>query len=154
MSRTVGLIAVTAMIMTGVSFSQPKTRLTPLTLLIANPQKYAGQTILVYGFIDQSNPATGSFRLMEAEMESPDRSNAPARLEARLESKRVSLPQNGREAILVGQIQFRDKIPILQVADIVTDKNEIRRLTRSLKRSPRPGDNLGHDAQPSSSISE
>ena len=36
----------------------------------------------------------------------------------------------------------------------VTDKNEIRRLIRSSERSPRPGDNLGHDAQPSNSISE
>jgi hypothetical protein len=154
MSRIAVIIVAVVALMTGTSFSQETSQLISLALLIANPQNYAGQTVLVYGIINESNPATGSFKLTEAKRLSAAKSNGPALLAARQKSDQVSLIQNGQEAILVGQIQVLDKAPILQVANIITDKSEIRRFIRPSERSPRPGDNLGHDAEPSDSISQ
>jgi hypothetical protein len=57
-------------------------------------------------------------------------------------------------AIVIGQIQMQDKTPIFQVANIITDKSAVRRFIRPSERRPRPGDNLGHDAQPSKSLSD
>jgi hypothetical protein len=154
MPRISGIIATVTLLMTGMSYSQEKTQLIPLALLIANPQSYAGRTVLVHGIIDQSNPATGSFKLIEGKTPSAAKSNVPALFATRSKSDRVSLLQNGQEAIVAGQIQVRDKAPILQVANIITDQDTIRRFIRPSERSPRPGDNLGHDAQPSDSISQ
>jgi hypothetical protein len=77
-----------------------------------------------------------------------------ALLATRSKGDQLSLLRNGQEAIVAGQIQVRDKAPILQVANIITDQATIRRFIRPSERSPRPGDNLGHDAQPSDSISQ
>jgi len=154
MPRIAGIIAAVAVLMTGTSFSQETSQLISLALLIANPQNYAGRTVLVHGIIDQSNPATGSFKLIEGKTPSAAKSNVAALLATRSKSDQVSLVQNGQEAIVAGQIQVRDKVPILRVANIITDQDTIRRLIRPSERSPRPGDNLGHDAQPSDSISQ
>ncbi len=100
------------------------------------------------------NPATGSFKLIEGKTPSAAKSNMAALLATRSKGDQVSLVQNGQEAIVAGQIQVRDKAPILRVANIITDQDTIRRLIRPSERRPRPGDNLGHDAQPSDSISQ
>ena len=154
MSRIAGIIVAVAVCMTEMAFSQEKTQLIPIALLIANPQIYAGQTVLVHGVIDQSNQVTGTFRLIESKTPGTEKPNAPALLATRAKGDQVSLVQNGQEAIVAGQVQIRDKVPILQVANIITDKDTIGRFTRPSERHPRPGDNLGHDAQPSNSISE
>ena len=154
MSRIVGVIVAVVVLMAGMSFSQGKAQLIPIALLIANPQNYAGRTVLVHGIIDQSNPETGSFKLIEGKTPSAANSNVAALLATRSKSDRVRLLQNGQEAIVAGQIQVRDKAPILRVANIITDQDTIRRFIRPSERSPRPGDNLGHDAQPSDSISQ
>ena len=154
MSRIAGIIVVAVALMTGTSFSQETSQLISLALLIANPQNYAGRAVLVHGIIDQSNPATGSFKLIEGKTPSAAKSNVAALLATRSKGDQVSLVQNGQEAIVAGQIQVRDKAPILRVATIITDQDTIRRFIRPSERSPRPGDNLGHDAQPSDSISQ
>lgn len=154
MSRIAGIIVALVALMTAVSFSQETSHLISLDLLIANPQNYADRTILVHGIIDQSNPATGSFKLIEGKTPSAAKSNGPALLATRSKGGQLSLLRNGQEAIVAGQIQVRDKVLILRVANIVTDQDTIRRLIRPSERSPRPGDNLGHDAQPSDSISQ
>jgi hypothetical protein len=154
MSRIAGIIVVAVALMTGTSFSQETSQLISLALLIANPQSYAGRTVLVHGIIDQSNPATGSFKLIEGKTPSAAKSNVAALLATRSKGDQVSLVQNGQEAIVAGQIQVRDKAPILRVANIITDQDTIRRFIRPSERRPRPGDNLGHDAQPSDSISQ
>jgi|HubBroStandDraft_6_1064221.scaffolds.fasta_scaffold27780_3 hypothetical protein len=154
MSRITGIIVAVAVLMTGTSFSQEASQLISLALLIANPQNYAGRTVLVHGFIDQSDPATGSFKLIEGKTPSAAKSNVAALLATRSKGDQLSLLRNGQEAIVAGQIQVRDKAAILQVANIITDQATIRRFIRPSERSPRPGDNLGHDAQPSDSISQ
>jgi hypothetical protein len=154
MSRIAGIIVALVALMTAVSFSQETSHLISLDLLIANPQNYAGRTILVRGIIDQSNPATGSFKLIEGKTPSAAKSNVPALLATRSKGGQLSLLRNGQEAIVAGQIQVRDKAPILRVANIITDQDTIRRFIRPSERRPRPGDNLGHDAQPSDSISQ
>jgi hypothetical protein len=49
---------------------------------------------------------------------------------------------------------MQNKRPILQVSNIIADKEAIRRFLRPYEKRPRPGDNLGHDAQPGSHLSE
>ena len=154
MSRIAGIIVVAVALMTGTSFSQETSQLISLALLIANPQSYAGQTVLVRGIIDQSNPATGSFKLIEGKTPSAAKSNVPALLAARAKVDQASQVQNGQEVVVIGQVQIRDNAPILQVANIITDKDAIRRFVRPSERRPRPGDNLGHDAHPSKSLSD
>src|ERR1700730_17622413 len=154
MSRIAVIIVAVVALMTGTSFSQETSQLISLAMLIANPQNYAGRTILVHGIIDQSNPATGSFKLIEGKTPSAAKSNGPALLATRSKGGELSLLRNGQEAIVAGQIQVRDKAPILRVANIITDQDTIRRFIRPSERRPRPGDNLGHDAQPSDSISQ
>ena len=63
-----------AVLMTEMSFSQEKAQLIPIAdLLIANPQNYAGQTILVQTWRYRINPirATGSFKLIEGKTLGP-----------------------------------------------------------------------------------
>ena len=154
MSRIAGIIVAVAVFMTGMSFSQEKTELTSLALLVAKPQNYAGRTVTVYGVIDQFNPATGGFKLIEGKTLSATKPDAPALLAVRSKGDQSSPVHNGQEAIVIGQIQIQDKAPVLLTAKIITDKDAIRRFIRPSERRPRPGDNLGHDAQPSRSIAE
>jgi hypothetical protein len=147
------VVAVVAL-MAGMSFAQEAPKLISFDSLLANPQPYIGQTVAVHGLIDQSNPETGSFKLREIQRGRAATEHARILLATQSKGARVSSVQNGQEAIVIGQIQILDKAPILQAANIITDKDAIRRFIRPSERRPRPGDNLGHDAQPSRSISE
>jgi hypothetical protein len=140
--------------MTGISFAQEAPKLVSLAVLLANPQPYLGQTVALHGIVNQSDAEIGSFKLTESQTSGSDIQHAPILLATPSKGAKVASVQNGQEAILIGQIQIRDKAPILQVANIITDKDAIRRFIRPSERRPRPGDNLGHDAQPSRSISQ
>jgi hypothetical protein len=147
------VVAVVAL-MAGMSFAQEAPKLISFDSLLSNPQPYIGQTVAVHGIINESNPETGSFKLREIQRGSAATEHARILLATQSKGRSTSSVQNGLETIVIGQIQIRDKAPILQVVDIVTDKDAIRRFIRPSERRPRPGDNLGHDAQPSRSISE
>jgi hypothetical protein len=153
MSRIVCLVAVTALI-TGPLFSQVTPKLVAFATLLANPQSYAGQTIALHGVVDKSEAATG-FRLVEFQKVGATAKAQASPLQAisTKGARTVSL-QDGQEAVVIGQIQVQDNAPVLHVANIITDKDAVRRFIQPSERRPRPGDNLGHDAQPSKVISQ
>jgi hypothetical protein len=140
--------------MTGISFAQEAPKLVSFAPLLANPQPYLGQTVALHCIVNQSDAESGSFKLTESQTSGSDTQHSPILLATPSKGAKVASVQNGQEAIVIGQIQIRDKAPILQVANIITDKDAIRRFIRPSERRPRPGDNLGHDAQPSDSISQ
>ena len=144
------LVAVTASL-TGTLFSQAKPKLAAFASLLANPRPYLGQTIALHGIIDKSDEAAGGFKLTETKSSGEQTSFLRATW---IKGASVVPLQNGQEAVAIGQIQIQDNAPILQIANIITDKDAIRRFIRPWERRPRPGDNLGHDAQPSKSISD
>jgi hypothetical protein len=151
MSRIVCVAAISVLLV-GTLFSQQTPKLVAFDTLLANPEAYAGQTIALHGFVESQ--AVAAFKLSEAQ-------NSAAKAKAQLPSLQAFwmkdatkvLVQNGQEGIGIGQIQVRDSTPILYVANFITDKDAIRRFIRPSERRPRPGDNLGHDAQPSKSLS-
>ena len=153
MSRIVCLVAISVLLVETLS-SQQTPKLVALDELLANAQSYAGQTIALHGVVDKSEPVTG-FELTEVQNPGakPKAQPGPFKASWMKDAAKVSL-QKGQEVVVIGQIQMRDNIPIFHVANIVTDKDAIRRFIRPLERRPRPGDNLGHDAQPSKSISD
>ena len=140
---------------TGTLFSQATSKLVAFAPLLAKPQVYLGQTIALHGFVDQSDAAIGGFKLIETKSSGTHAKDQVPSVQATWANgaRVVSVP-NGQEAVAIGQIQIEDKAPILHVANIITDKDAIQRLIRPSERRPRPGDNLGHDAQPSKSISD
>jgi hypothetical protein len=153
MARIACLLALTALL-TGPLFSQQTPKLVDFDTLLANPQPYVGQTIALHGVVDNSEAATG-FKLTETPIFGAEAKAQPSRLKATwMKDARLVSVQKGQEAIVIGQIQMQDKAPILQVANIITDTDAIRRFLRPSERRPRPGDNLGHDAEPSKSISD
>jgi hypothetical protein len=154
MSRIGRTVVVVVALMTEMTFGQEAPKLISFAPLLANPQAYVGQTVAMHGIINQSDAETGSFKLMESQTPRNATQHAPILLATPLKGAKVVSVQNGQEAIVIGQIQIRDKAPILQVVNIISDKDTIRRFIRPSERRPRPGDNLGHDAQPSRSISE
>jgi hypothetical protein len=154
MSRIAFLVAVTALL-TGPLFSQQTPELVAVAPLLANPQHYAGRRIALHGVvIDRSEAAGGGFKLIETKS-SAGLSKQPSTVLATWAkgATMVSL-KDGQEAIVIGRIQMQDNAPILQVANMITDKDAIRRFIHPSERRPRPGDNLGHDAQPDKSISD
>ena len=135
-------------------FSQETPKLVAFDLFLANAQSYAGQTIALHGLVDKSEPVTG-FELTEVQNSGANAKAQPSPLQANWmkDATKVSL-QEGQEVVVIGEIQMRDNTPIFHVAKIITDKDAIRQFIRPSERRPRPGDNLGHDAQPSKSISD
>ncbi|MBV9875921.1 MAG: hypothetical protein JO025_14420 [Verrucomicrobia bacterium] len=133
-------------------FSQQTPKLVAFDTLLANPKPYTGQTIALNSFVE-SGAVTG-FRLSEVQNSGTQTKAQPPVLEATWmkDVTKVSL-QKGQEVIVIGQIQMKGNAPIFRVVNIITDKDAIRRFTRPLERRPRPGDDLGHDAQPSESLS-
>ena len=135
-------------------FSQETPKLVAFDTLLANPQPYSGKTIALHCIVDKSDPTTG-FTLIDAQIvgatEKPRRSSLRATW---MKDVTVVSVEKGQEAIVIGRIQMQDKTPIFQVANIITDKSAVRRFIRPSERRPRPGDNLGHDAQPSKSLSD
>jgi hypothetical protein len=107
----------------------------------------------LHGLIE-SEAATG-FKLTEAQNIGAEAKAQPSLLQAiwMKDATKLSL-QKGQEVIVTGQIQMRDNALALVVGNIITDKDAIRRFIRPSERRPRPGDNLGHDAQPSKSFSD
>ena len=153
MSRIAFLVAVTALL-TGPLFSQQTAELVGVAPLLANPQRYAGQTIALHSVVEQTEGQNSNFKLIEAKS-TGELSKQRVTVQATwVKDARVVSLQNGQEVIVIGQIQIRDNTPILQVANVITDKDAIRRFIRPSERRPRPGDNLGHDAQPSRSLSD
>jgi hypothetical protein len=147
------LFAITAVI-AGSLFAQQTPKLVAFDTLLANPQPYTGKTIALYGVVDQSEAATG-FTLTDARNFAATAKSQRSQLQAtwQKDAQAVSV-QKGQEAVFIGQIQMQHDTPILHVASIITDKDAIRRFIRPAERRPRPGDNLGHDAQPSKSLSD
>jgi hypothetical protein len=108
----------------------------------------------LHGVVDKSEPATG-FTLTEAQNLGATAKSQRSQLQATwMKDATMVSVQKGQEAIVIGKIQMQDNTPILQVANIITDKDAVRRFIRPSERRPRPGDNLGHDAQPSKSLSD
>jgi hypothetical protein len=153
MSRIACLVALTALIVSPL-FSQMTPKLVAFATLLADPQSYAGHTIALHGVVDKSEAATG-FKLVEFQKFGGTGKAQASTLQATWTkgARTVSL-QDGQEAVVIGQIQVQDNAPILHVANIISDKDAIRRFIRPSERTPRPGDNLGHDAQPSKVISQ
>jgi hypothetical protein len=153
MSRIACLIAVSVLLVETL-FSQETPKLVAFDTLLASPQPYIGKTIALHGIVDKSDPTTG-FTVIDAQIvgatEKPERSSLRATW---MKDATVVSVQKGQEAIVIGQIQMQDKTPIFQVANIITDKSAVRRFIRPSERRPRPGDNLGHDAQPGKSLSD
>jgi hypothetical protein len=152
MSRIACLVAVSVLLIETL-FSQQAPKLVALNTLLANPKPYTGQTIAFHGFVE-SEAITG-FKLTEAQNFGAEAKAQPSLLQAiwMKDATKLSL-QTGQEVIVIGQIQMRDNTPILRVGNIIPDKDAIRRFIRPSERRPRPGDNLGHDAQPSKSLSD
>jgi hypothetical protein len=153
MSRITCLVAVSVLLVETL-FSQETPKLVAFDTLLANPQPYAGKTIALHCVLDKSEPANG-FTLTDAQNFGATAKPKRSQLQATwMKDATLVSAQKGEEAIVIGQIQMQDKTPILQVANIITGKNAVRRFIRPSERRPRPGDNLGHDAQPSKSLSD
>jgi hypothetical protein len=153
MSRIASLIAVSVLLVETL-FSQETPKLVAFDKLQANPQPYIGKTIALHGIVDKSEPASG-FTLTDAQNFGATAKSQRSQLQATwMKDAAVVSVQKGQEAIVIGQIQMQDNTPIFRVAKIVTDKSAVRRFIRPSERRPRPGDNLGHDAQPSKSLSD
>ena len=153
MSRIVCLVAISVLLVETL-FSQQTPKLVAFDAILANPQPYAGQTIAVHGVVDKSEAVTG-FKLSDAVNSGAKAKAQPSKLEATWAKGAAIVPlQKGQEAVAIGQIQMQGNAPTIQIANIITDKEAIRRFIRPSERRPRPGDNLGHDAQPSKSISD
>jgi hypothetical protein len=147
------LIAVSVLLVETL-FSQPTPKLVAFDTLLANPLPYAGKTIALYGVVDKSEPTTG-FTLIGAQNSGATAKSQHSQLQATwMKDATVVSIQKGQAAIVIGQIQMQGNTAILHVANIITDKGAIRRFIRPSERKPRPGDNLGHDAQPSKSLSD
>jgi hypothetical protein len=139
--------------MAGSLLAQEKPQLVALASLLTNPEHYLGQTVATQAIVDESNATAGTLKLTEIKTAGgTKKSEFLSATWSRGDGN--PFPQNGQEAIVIGQIQIKDKAPILQASNIVTDKEAIRRFVRPFERRPRPGDNLGRDAQPSSHLSE
>jgi hypothetical protein len=153
MSRIASLVAVSVLLVE-MLFSQQTPKLVAFDTLLANPQPYAGKTIALHCVLDKSEPANG-LTLTDAQNfgATAKTQRSPLRATWMKDAAVVSV-QKGQEAIVIGQIQMQDSTPIFQVANIITDKSAVRRFIRPSERRPRPGDNLGHDAQPSKSLSD
>jgi hypothetical protein len=155
MSRLMRILVVIAELMAGSLFAQEKPQLIALASLLANPEHYVGQTVATQAIVDESDAAAGRIKLIEVKTAGATKKSEPAFLAATWsKSDGNPFPQNGQQAIVIGQIQMRNKGPMLQVRNIITDKEDIRRFLRPFEKRPRPGDNLGHDAQPTSHLSE
>jgi hypothetical protein len=151
MPRIACLVAVSVLLVETL-FSQQTPKLVAFDTLLANPKPYAGQTIALHGFVESQ--AVAGFKLSEVQNSAAKAKAQPPSLQAfwMKDATKVSV-QNGQEVIGIGQIQVRGNVPIFRVVTIITDKDAIRRFIRPSERRPRPGDNLGHDAQPSKSLS-
>jgi hypothetical protein len=157
MSRIALFVGVTAVLACPLfsQVTQPTPKLVAFATLLANPQVYLGQKIALHGFVDKSDAAIGGLKLIEAKSSGTHAKDQVSSVQATwANGARVVSVQYGQEAIAIGHIQIQGNVPILQIASIITDKDAIRRFIRPSERRPRPGDNLGHDAQPSKSISD
>jgi len=150
MSRIACLVAVSALLV-GTLFSRQTPKLVAFDTLLADPKPYAGQTIALHGFVESQ--AVPAFKLSEVQNSGAKAKVQPSSVQATWMKDAGKVPaQNGQEVIVIGQIQMRDNMPILRVISVISDKDAIRRFIRPSER-PRPGDSLGHDAQPSKSLS-
>ncbi len=139
----------------GSLFAEEKPQLIALASLLTNPEHYLGQTVATQAIVDESDAATGKLKLTEVKTAGAAKNAKPAFLPATWsKSDGNPFPQNGQEAIVIGQIQMQNKGPLLQASNIITGKEAIRLFLRPFDKRPRPGDNLGRDAQPSSNLSE
>ena len=139
----------------GSLFAEEKPQLIALASLLTNPEHYLGQTVATQAIVDESDAVAGRFKLTEIKTAGATKKSEPVFLRATW-SKAAGNPfsENGQEAIVIGQIQLQNQGPILQVSNIITDKKAIQRFLRPFEKRPRPGDNLGHDAQLSSHLAE
>jgi hypothetical protein len=139
----------------GSLFAEEKPQLITLASLLTNPEHYLGQTVATQAIVDESDAVAGRFKLTEIKTAGATKKSEPAFLTATWSNAAGNpFSGSGQEAIVIGQIQLQKQGPILQVSNIITDKKAIQRFLRPFERRSRPGDNLGHDAQPTSHLAE
>ena len=153
MPRIIRIVVVLAGLLAGPLFAQEKPSLVALALLTTNPRHYVGQTVATPAIVDESAP--GKLKLTEVKTLGATEKAGTAFLAA-IWSNGDGNPtlKSGQEAIVIGQVQMQNERPILQVKDFITGKEAIRRFLGSYEKRPRPGDNLGHDAQPTNHLAE
>ena len=107
------LIAVSVLLVETL-FSQPTPKLVAFDTLLANPLRYAGKTIGLYGVVDKSEPTTG-FTLTRTQNSGATAKSQGSQLQATLmKDATVVSVQKGQAAIFIGQIQMRGNTAILQ----------------------------------------
>ena len=137
MSRLKRMLVVLAGFMAGSSFAQEKPQLIALASLTTNPAHYLGQTVAAQAIVDESDPATGKLKLTEVRTAGATKKSEPALLAATWsKGDGIPFPKNGQEAIVIGQVQMQNKRPILQVSNIIVDKEAIRRFCDPMRSDP------------------
>lgn len=141
------------------TFAQQKFQVAEVDQMIANPDQYRGKIVALHGFIDQVDLEQKSFSLVDSKSASSARGTNMRSLVATMQvGSHVPIPESGQEVVVIGQIGEKDGLAHFTASQMFTNRDKVQQILTqgSVVREPgkRPGDNLGHDAQPPRNISQ
>ena len=141
-------------VVAGSVFAQENGQLAVFESVLTSPGQYLGKKVGLHCIIDRVSAEHRTFSIIDAKWRTGDHARALFLTAAMDQGSTVTMPQNGQEAIVIGVIQKRDDTVFIQVSGVITNKIAVRRFLYPSAREPRPGDNLGRDAQPSDHLAE
>src|SRR5258708_30468639 len=138
-------------------FAQAKFQVAEVDQILTNPDQYQEKVIALHGVTDKV-----SWEQKQSTFVDLKQANSSASTKARSVivsnqgGSQLAIPKGGQEAIVIGQIGREKGVTNFTAAQVFTNREEVRQILAkgSIVRQPgkRPGDNLGHDAQPANNL--
>jgi hypothetical protein len=155
MKRFLVILLTATGVVAGSLFAQEKPQLAGFQSLITNPDLYQGRTVALHGIVGKPSPNQKTFTIIDLKTGSGVQEPPGLSLTATIrQGSEIVMPENGQEAIVIGTIEKQDDVISIKVTDVITNKDAVRQFLRPIAKKPRPGDDLGRDAQPSDHISQ
>ena len=141
------ILAICSAIAATVAVAQEKPAVVEFNDLVSNIDSMNGKEIALHGGVDLVSASKGMFTISELGEAGCSDGCAKVSVIASLpENLRSQLPKPKDEVVAFGKLEKSGRGYTLAVSKLLVGQDQIKSLA-AVQRS-RPGDNLGHDAQP------
>jgi hypothetical protein len=141
------ILALCSLLAASVAVAQEKPAVVEFNDLVSNIDSMKGKEVALHGGVDLVSSSKGMFTISELGEAGCADGCAKVSIVASLpENLRAQLPKSKDEVVAFGKLEQSGRGYMLAVTRLVVGQDQIKSL--AAVQGSRPGDNLGHDAQP------
>lgn len=157
MNAKIGILFAAVGLMTSTIFAQEKLQVVEPEQILTNPDHYQGKVVALHGVIDQVSSEHRTFTIIDLKgPSSATGTNVRSLIVTNQGASQIAIPKTGQEAVVFCQIEKQNGVTNFTATQLFTSQDEVQQILAKgsivRRHGKRPGDNLGHDAQPARDI--